>query len=355
METELEFDIKEELDNKFYHYDLGILTHALPDRNYTEINLCSYRVNVLGQHPFLQYLLLYNGNGELMLPKIYTQQNKDINGLLSHTQLYMSGISQITNFNEAICRGFYEYNDELYVFFDLTGLDTNANEIYLSSPIRFALIDEIFNYQHVCNIPIHENTVDFFTQNSIFNFLFDKNGDAYEHPIVAYVGKPTPDKLNFTSIFGESAKNKSDMFGAYYYFTNFNNAIRQGGWSRDYAPEYLYNKLVTDGNCGKYCKGGIVRFALFAGKTKYIENSLFVKEDDIESIKMKITDNEGLWANNYDSVCLGKIEVTKGVFLEGTPLIVSKEYEQQIPLSYHFTNKTEIGEKFCENKKYSIA
>ena len=60
METELEFDIKEEVDKKFYYYDLGILSHDLPDRNYTEINLCSYRVNVTGQHPFLQYLLLYN-------------------------------------------------------------------------------------------------------------------------------------------------------------------------------------------------------------------------------------------------------------------------------------------------------
>ena len=59
--------------------------------------------------------------------------------------------------------------------------------------------------------------------------------------------------------------------------------------------------------------------------------------------------------NNYDSVYLGNIELDDGSFLEDTPIIVLKEYNQQVPLTYHYIDKNKLGLIYEEqNKHYSI-
>jgi hypothetical protein len=99
----------------------------------------------------------------------------------------------------------------------------------------------------------------------------------------------------------------------------------------------------------------IVRFALFTGKVKYIENNVNdpndksetkqkkLEDDDsndknIERLTMRITDHDGNWAYNYDSIYLGNIELDDGSIYKNSMTVV-KEYEQQIPLSYHYVNK----------------
>ena len=201
--------------------------------------------------------------------------------------------------------------------------------------------------------------------------LFNENNEPYEIPIVGYVGKSTTQQLMFVSIFGESAKTKSACLGPYFYFTEFNCAIRDGGWSPDYKPLILFNKLITDNEQGRYIRGGIVRFALFTGHIKYIDNlqnspndESYTKQTRIndlnfnnkyEVLTLKITDHDGLWSKTYDSAYLGNIELFDGSYLKNTPLLVTKSYDQQIPLSYHFIDKKTIGDKFeADNYKYSI-
>ena len=70
---------------------------------------------------------------------------------------------------------------------------------------------------------------------------------------------------------------------------------------------------------------------------------------------MRITDYDGKWTEDYDSVYLGKVELDDGNFIKETPLIVVKNYNQQYPLSYHYINKKCLGEKFDENENYLIA
>ena len=200
-------------------------------------------------------------------------------------------------------------------------------------------------------------------------YLYDENSEPYEVPSVAYVGKSTEQKVNFVMTFGESAKNKSAILGPYFYFTNFHNAIRQGGWSSNYKEEIYHGTKISD-EYGRYKKGGIVRFALFIGATKYIENaptdandeSVIKKhrlEDDEldrkkEMLTLRMSDHDGLWAKTYDSVFLGSLELDDGSFLEDTPMYVVKDYDQQIPLSCHFIDKTKLGEKYDKNEYYRI-
>jgi hypothetical protein len=105
---------------------------------------------------------------------------------------------------------------------------------------------------------------------------------------------------------------------------------------------------------------GLIRFAIFIGNVKYIENypndpvdeSEIKKQrlqdqnldQNIERLTMRITDHDGKWADNYDSVYLGNLELDDGNFLK-KQLFVVKEYNQQMPLSYHLINKAPLKAK----------
>jgi len=58
----------------------------------------------------------------------------------------------------------------------------------------------------------------------------------------------------------------------------------------------------------------------------------------VERLTMRISDHDGKWAETYDSAYLGYTELDNGSILK-KPIIVLKEYNQQIPLSYHYVNK----------------
>ena len=64
---------------------------------------------------------------------------------------------------------------------------------------------------------------------------------------------------------------------------------------------------------------------------------------------MRITDYDGKWADNYDSVYLGNLELDDGTFLNRQSIVV-REYQQQIPLSYHYIDKETLNggrEDYC--------
>ena len=357
------------------YYNYAIKNFLVKDSNilsnineYLQIILCVYTINTNGKYPFIQYLLSNNGLDLLSLPvlPVYSLFNKDM--VMNYSKVFLSGILQVDNFEEfnknIEFNGYYDYCDNLYLFFDVTKCKLNIDDTLLSSPIRFGLIDEIVNQKSICNIKINNETINFFINNCSLNNLYDEENNPYENPIVGFVGKPTSEKVNFVYTFGESAKNKSAILGPYFYFTDFNYAIRQGGWSHNYKPEYMYGKLVTD-NEGKYLKGGIIRFAIFTGCTKYIENMPNFPNDiseikkqrledpnldhNLEILTLRLSDHDGIWSKSYDSANLGKIELDDGRILEETPIIVLKDYKQQIPLSYHYIDKRSLGDNYDSN------
>ena len=74
----------------------------------------------------------------------------------------------------------------------------------------------------------------------------------------------------------------------------------------------------------------------------------------MEVMTTRISDHDGKWAEKYDSVFLGKTELDNGQYLKKTQIYVLKEYEQQIPLSYHFIDKTYLKDLYDENTDYLI-
>jgi hypothetical protein len=252
---------------------------------------------------------------------------------------------------------------------DVTELQLNLCDIYFSSNLWFTLIEEILNNKKICNIKIDKFVTDFFINNFDFCLLLNKEMEKYEIPMAVYVGKEEK-KLNFTYVFGESSKDKNAILGPYYYFTNYTQAVRDGCWSPDFKPVIKNGKLITNNEFGRYIRGGVVRFAIFMSNTKYIENLPNDPTDDsdikkerltdldldlnFERLTLRISDHNGNWMQHTDSCYLGKIELDNGEKMKNVPLYVLKEYNQQIPLSYHFIDKASLLEKFDENQNYVI-
>jgi len=351
------------------HFLIKDLSQNFESNSYEQIILCIYRINISGKNPFIQYLLSNNGFDKMCLPVLPIFATLNYEKLIDYSKVFLSSILQVKNFEEfnkkIVFDGYFGYNNNFYLFFDITNNEVNIDDTYSYNPLMFALTDEIINHGKICNISISEDTRNFFIINDSINYLYDEDNEPYEHPIVGFVGKPTPEIINFTHIFGESPRNKSAILGPYYYFTDFNYAIRQGGWSHDYKPVYMYNKLITDNEYGRYLRGGIVRFALFTGNIKYVENIPNAPNDCSEIKKqrmndpslnenyeiqtLRISDHDAIWTKTYDSVYLGNTELDDGSFVEETPLIVLKDYKQQLPLSFHFIDKTSIGNKYDSN------
>ena len=297
--------------------------------------VCSYRINNEHLYPFLEFLLhkdlntnmlsfpALNLDGITILSKI---QN------LSKIQYLIETIFSSIDLNEKYdYNGYYYSKNNMYLFFDFTNCKSEINTIYKNSQIWPVLVDEIINTKHVCNIEIKPQISDFFNKNMEFTILTDNHDKIYDIPCVTYTGKKIS-KLNFTYVFGMTKPDNDLLFGSYYYFTNFKNSIK---------------KFIEE---NKGIKGGVVRFALFLGSSKVILNNISDSFDEsnikrelincqnnlYENLTLRITDYDGKWSEKYDSVYVGDIELDNGEKLRNTPIYAVKNYEQQIPLSYHF-------------------
>ena len=335
------YKVKDNLTNKM-QYNIN---------SYENVYICSYNVNNDGKYPFLRFLLTNSSDDEkLVFPKIFIFKDFFSDELINYSKVHLFKLLMLSNyekFNETIeFNGFYEFETNLYLFFDMTNCEIQINDIYINNNLWLTLIDEIVNYKHLCGMLINSMVTDFFIENEKFCFLVDDSDENYEIPIVSYVAKPE-NRLNFTYIFGETKGTKNDLFGAFYYFTNYLKSF-------DNAKELKMKNPNL--------KSGIVRFAIFVGLNLNVTNSINEKSDtsetkkqrlqddnldqNIERLTMRITDHDGNWADeNYDSVYLGCVELDNGKNFD-KEIIAVKDYCQQIPLSYHYINH--------KNDEYSI-
>ena len=338
------------VEPNYYNYKgNNILKLDLPSEleTYDCVFMCPYNINNDGKFPFLKFLLTNSViNKTLNFPIVPVFKNFDKYELINFTKICLFGLMGLNDyekFNDNIeFNGFYETNNNLYLFFDISNCNPQIYDTYSNNNLWLTLLDEILNHKKMCNMDIDEYVTDFFKLNESFCFLTDKNEDSYEIPVVGYVKKPE-NKLNFTYIFGESKRDKNSILGPYYYFTDYLSCFKD------------CNYIET--------KSGIVRFALFIGLTKYVENcktdpideSEIKKQrlcDDklnqnLENLTMRVSDHDGKWSEEYDSAILGNVELDNGKTLNSF-LIVLKEYNQQIPLSFHYIRNKKLNEN-CED------
>ena len=305
--------------------------------NGTNVVLCCYKIFDTTERPFLQYLLA-DVNGTLDFPRYTVSFNpfrvndigvdipNDTNKyelssrkIFTIVRKFLLQTTKIEHHN-MVYTGYKKYNGDIYFFISLS--ISSKFKIFYDS--QLCLIDEMVNIKRVYNKPIDPRVTNFVQNNmASFTILDDKNNKALEIPTAVYLGC-NESNLNFTYIFGNKKSHDNTMLGPYYYFTNFENA-------------------------SKYY--GLVRFAIFTGhmlvKQNFpndeIDESLLKQQrlndqrlnHKYELMTQRITDYDGRWAANYDSVYLGHMELDDGQILKNTPVIVVKSHDQQMPLDYY--------------------
>ena len=378
-------------NDKFFTYEAMNLLHndldnILSNFRIDEVTLVPFKINFNCIQPFNTFLLCNDLINGMNFPYINTScANDSPEFLLSTINCFLYSLLLTSNnpgiftydldsfINSIEFKGLYVYENKIYAFIDLTKLEINTGLINKNALCWFALLDEIINKKEICNIGINCEVSDFFLNNNTFIYFKDSKENQIEIPSVVYSG--THEKnLYFNFIFGNTPCDNNAILGSGYYFTDYTNSFKQGGWSKDYKPEFKYGEKITENGNGKYIKGGILRYALFLGnnliklnypndnidESEIKKNKLFSVDNDksseyiYEKMTLRVSDHDGLWKEINDSVYLGKLELDNGEFLKDTPMYVVKDYYSHTPLSYHYIDKSSLGITFSENTVYEI-
>ena len=275
---------------------------------YGIVNIIPYSINKCGQYPFVEFILNKNREfykddilSELNFYRFFYMNNIDI--LENSNKLLNANFSHVlkektVDFNKYF-KGYVvnENNNIIYLFYDCTEInkDSTVTNFY---NMWVTLSKEIY-IKSSFEMPIDSAVVDFFTTNDSFLYLVDDDGNKYELPDVGYTGS-TFKKAEFRSVFSNTASDIDEIFGPYYYFTNYKHAVEDANEEK--------SKVTT--NIINY--GGVNRYAIFKGKS--------ISFYDYSDVDANV--NQSHWTSENDSI-----------YIEN--LIALKKYEQHIPVSYH--------------------
>lgn len=279
------------------------------------VNVCTYQINNSGEKPFLQFVLRkYDKSHEskadlVTFPNFKCRRKDDAMDICELIENVICTTYRI-GLDAYEYKGFINDGSEFYAFYELKNAPINMHDLYRANDLWLVLVDEIINKHSVCNFLIDKKVSQFFSKYVEFAYLMDNNDNYYETPTVAYTGSVSK-KLSWISCFGVSKTDEECAKDSYYYFTDYVNAMRMGGWTED-----------------KINRGGLVRFALFLG---YASVSI---------------DDKGVDGNKFDSIYVGNSPKS--------PLWGLKEYGQQLPLTCHYIDKSTLGEEWGPQETYYI-
>lgn len=310
------------------------------------VNICIYSIQNEHVFPYLEFCLERENNNLSWLSHKCTGNNdfKIIQDNLNN------------DFDNLSYKGFYNddenENKNISLWFNIDRnykLETGKYK----DKLWWCLACELINQQYTLSFNINENIANFCIANPEFLILKNDDGDIYETPSVGYYGNYYK-RIAFTSVFGHMKEPPTASLGPYYYFGSYKRAIRYAFWTPTLRPMEINDKLITIDDKGLYDRGGLVKFALFLGKTNMLLNRDTDLEDDSQIslqqaensdfIKqtLKIRDSDGKWVYKYNSMLQGKVSIeTKSGLRVLEPQIIVKDYNQQIPLAYYYIDTTQ--------------
>ena len=297
--------------------------------------VCMYRIihcrnqqNV--QMPFLEYLLYK-----------YPESSKKESNIMVFPFI-KGGKSIIKNATAFVYKltaqtlkieGFIEKNNTIFLFYNYSEVDNGiVKRVFYktkSNTLWWCLIDEICNHKKVLNFPIHPSVYTTFYKNPALIYLKQKN-KRIDIPIVGYYGNYIKFLPMIAALGQKAAISIEGAFEDTFFFGSFRKGVRYGAWSPFYKKMSLYDKEISDID-GLYSKGGIIRFALFMGKTKVLIDQPYDQISDYITGKRP-------WKNKYQSVFMASSDFDKKN-INIPPEYILKNFEQQVPLSYHEIDK----------------
>ena len=281
------------------------------------VNIVIYNINYDISLPFIQFLLVkVRDRLSFYNLKLRPQIKNDISILI------------LQNENNIKIKGYTEHNKQYYLFVNITQrpLPSLLNR---TQSHWHCIVDEIINYNKVCNFDIDTQVSSFLLSNPDYFLLKNPNTmNNYETPIVVYSGSHVH-QVELDGIFGPSKKSELSLFGPHYYFTTYEKAVEMGGWSSNKSNEYKFGKLITESPNGKYIKGGINRYCFFCLNHKVINKPKTI-------YKMPI---------NCDSLYIGKMQINENIYND-SPVWIAKKSTQFTSLSYHELDKKTLGDEW---------
>lgn len=335
-----------------FHYPLNDILNTnfeeLKTKLFSKLLICPYfittcqnRSNIM--KPYLQYLLYKYPQSNSKISNLMVFPFKDLNkkvDIEKQANILLDEVIKVKIKSD----GYLIKNNNVYVFFNLSQVDEFSREpraaqqwlklIKKEYQLWWVLIDEICNHKKSLNFPIHDSVSNLFLNNPTMIYL-KNNQKNIEIPVVAYFGNYYKFLPIIVTLGQKPTTLPNGDFGAYFYFTDYVGAFRNAGWTTNYQQRKVYGKEIADEN-GKLLQGGIVRFALFLGKTLALLDQKDTKVTDY------IYKEKATWTNDYDSLYLGRIPRINESVWKINPTFVVKKYQQQIPLSMHLVDMSSL-------------
>jgi hypothetical protein len=354
----------------------------------TRVEMCIYRINHSYRSiPFLEFLLYLDGNkNDVQLPQLtfpYILSKHTKGGLVEQCSAPLQALFATDHLESTVRYSGYSYNKRdkrCVLFFNklLLGNVEDTNITFMSSKNRWwwTLSSEIFNEHQMLNHSISESVVAFFNRNPEIMHL-NIEGKTMESPIACYAGKHF-NYVSYMAAFGMKKASTRAHFGPYYYFVGFLDSMKYACYSiraphvektrgkqkkqLKFNPHVLADGTsLTVNEYGKHTKGGIARFAVFLGRCRAFfmngeedrsELSMFwAKQDPLVMAKLALRDINGDWTRYFNAAYVGEYnfddhDERKSKRAAGWTI---KEYENQIPLSYHEIDMSTVPDKYDTN------
>lgn len=318
-------------------------------------DICIYSIKNINNQPFLTYIL-QNKKDVLQWLSVNDYKAQTIETLHITLQKELSGKLK-----------FKGMNIKQQLWFELIDSNVTIKQVNRNQQYITCLVSEIVNVKYYLNIPIAKDITDFFLDFPEYIYLYNKQNLPYDIPEVGYYGNYYK-KIALIAALGVKRETPKASMGSYYYFAGYKRALRYALRTSMRRPMEINGNRITIDELGTYTKGGLVRFALFLGKTTSLLGRTTDKDDSAKisqhlakteefyKLTLKNRDSDGNWTKYYDSIVMGKTFIVncktckqKNSVLD--PQIIVKTFEQQIPLTYYYVN---TSQKIDEDNLFSV-
>lgn len=314
--------------------------------DFDSVNICAYKVIKNEKNVFPMYLMLYNRElSEYCFP-IVNNYKYSIKNILIYIAHYLYNliidninsdeysnkkIIDLENFKKNITvNGYRNFNNNLYLFIDLTNIKMNTYHTYSNFTFDWGLFTDFTNRKKIYDEPINENNCLFVTNNVELFFIRDDNNKLYEQPHSAYI-ETEKEFANYIFNFGPTKSSKERDLGACYYFKNYekikkNQALVRFAifYGKTVVKQNFPNDIIDESQIKKD------KLALYSK----IENPFINNIYELEKSSIRISDHDGIWQNKFDSVIIGELELDNGKNFIGHSTIGIKSNIQFFSLSY---------------------
>jgi hypothetical protein len=333
-------------------------------------DMCIYRINRnKSSIPFLEFLLYLDGSAtdkggnKLTFPHILSKHTKT--GLVEQCTAPLRALfggDGIGDLDRVIkYSGFlHDKTKKRCTLFFNKSYDANdvARTPFLSSKNRWwwVLSSEIFNEHRMMNYQIADSVISFFNRHPNVMHL-TAHGRILESPSACYAGKHL-NYISYMAAFGMKKASTRAHFGPYYYSGDFMGTMRYACYAMGFEEHVLADGTVlTMNKHGKHTNGGIARFAVFLGRCRAFflngdedrsELSMYwANKDPVIKAKLALRDINGDWTRDFNSAYVGEYSFNvNDTTKKRVPGWTIKEYDNQIPLSCHEIDTTNVPSEY---------